>query len=183
MKLRIVFPLFLLFAMIPSLASFCQTKPSTEESVSWINDKLMTYSSSEIKIQKIHFNPENGVLSVLDARGDGSTIFTKQLININFIGRINIRNESNFIAIDIFPKPSRSCGMIGVPFFDQPFDYSKAREFLMQDNFPISSFAPLGHIQISLKKSSQQDDIPNRITKALFQVLENNGIALQREVF
>lgn len=176
------FKILVLF-FITSFNSFSQDGPDTKTSLNWINDKLITYSSPEIKIQKVQFDEKDKILSVIDARGDESTFFTKQLININFLGNISIRRESDFIAIDIFPKSGKSCGIIGVPFFDKYFDFPAAREFIEEDNFPISQFSTLGHIQITLKKSSENDQIPDRIVAALNQILKNNSVTLQKEVF
>jgi hypothetical protein len=175
--------LLIVFCILFFQKTYSQTGPSTEESINWINEKLLTFSSTEIRIQNIKFDEKDKVLSIIDARGDESTIFTKQLININFLGKISVRKDNDFIAIDLIPKAGRSCGMIGVPFFDQSFDYPAARKFIKEDIFPISSFSTLGHVQITLKKSSEHDQIPERIVAALNQILANNGIILEKEVF
>lgn len=183
MEINKTFLFILIIFFLGPQKNFSQTQPSTEVSVQWINEKLLTFSSPEIRIQTIHFNEKDKILSVIDARGEESTYFTKQLININFLGNISVRNEKEYVAIDFMPQPGKACGMIGVPFIGKSFDYPAARKFIRDDNFPITDFTTLGHIQITLKKSSELDKIPERIVTALNQILSNNGIMLQKEAF
>lgn len=166
-----------------------QTEPTSTETIQWINDKLKTFSDPEIRIQKINIgdleiNNSVKILSIYDARGDhNNTFLTKTFINIDYIERISVRKESEFIAIDITPKEGRTCGIIGHPFWGKSFDYNAAIEFINADKFYIGNFAQFPFIQITLKKSSDEERIPERIVDALKYILKNHGIIISEDLF
>lgn len=185
-KFFIINVLLLLFFEVRQNA---QTGPTSIESIKWINDKLKTYSDPEIRIQKIGLsdvgmNNLAKILSIYDARGDhNNTFLTKTIVNIEFIERVSVRKEIDFIAIDIIPKEGRTCGIIGHAFWGESFDYNAAMEFINADKFFIGNFEAFPFIQISLKKTSESDRIPERIVEALKNILKNHDIILTEELF
>lgn len=152
------------------LASNLKAQQDSEvlEILEWINSKLSNYAAEPILLKCIEIN-ENKELVILDVRGsfDSPKYYTLQKIKILDVYSINLRIEKNFVAIDIIPKSNKT---VEVRVFDMDVKYQsivEMRSYLKEISFSKWPSGEISKAQISLKASSQNQDIGERVIQAL----------------
>ncbi|WP_439484425.1 hypothetical protein [Cyclobacterium plantarum] len=163
---------------------YAQNNVSTSESLEWINSKFSNYFVESVITGKVDVN-NNEELLVIDIRGNSTSnkYYTLQKIKLSDIYSINLRQESDYIAIDIIPKTGKTVEIRDLITEQSNYTVAELNRNLNESLFANQVGGKLTKLQISLRNSSKYEDIGSRIINALKQILTNKNISLPAEKF
>lgn len=151
--------LFLIISVLASSAAFSQTtKPSLDETQKWLNEKINGFS----------YDSE-------DAKYNYTIDFSK--------GIMTVRDKNTFTSPFRTHDNTYTCNLTDIDFFtfkEKPYNIwltfkmkEGKYETRIMDGEKFQSF---GEINILLSKSIKNDNLMERIRKALNRIFELNGI-------
>ncbi|WP_339815220.1 hypothetical protein [uncultured Imperialibacter sp.] len=170
--------------LVSALTLKAQNDVSTSESLEWINSKISNYSIDAVITGTVDIT-DNDELLVIDVRGNSTSnlYYTLQKIKLSEIYSINLRNESDYVAIDLIPKVGQSVEIRDFITEQNNLPIAEIRNNLAESLFTNQASGKLTKLQISLRSSSRDQDIGSRIIKAFKQILSIKNISLPDEKF
>lgn len=150
---------FLIIAMFASFTTFSQTaKPTQDETQKWLNEKINGYS----------YDSE-------DAKYNYTIDFSK--------GIMTVRDKNTFTSPFRTHDNTYSCNLADIDFFTfKAKPYNIWLTFKMKEGkyetriMDGEKFQSFGEINILLNKTIKNDNLMERIRKALNRIFELNGI-------